>query len=377
MQNPLKTTYVCTMMLTHGCNLNCVYCFEKFKDARKNMTFETAQYIINKEVQKFHDAHREGQLKFDFFGGEPLLRFSLIQQVCMWAWEQNFPVPITFSITTNGTLLDENKKDWLRQHKDKIRLIMSVDGMDDTQGANRGCHINMDAMTFLFETWPDTHVKATASKESIHSFGEGIVYWLKQGKQVEASFGVGVDWNKEDAAAYKRALEIVGDYCLEHMDIKPMGILMYPYTRLLEPLCNQIPPLNCGIERSMILYDYDGKEYPCHLFLPIVHGDKDVKGYLNTISWKTPERFWEGDCKKCELRQICRTCYGFNYTQRGDVANRDKRLCNMLLAEAQIGSQFQINYYMKLSTNRELTTEELLYLQAALVCYEKFKNFSF
>lgn len=110
MQNPLKTTYVCTMMLTHGCNLNCVYCFEKFKDARKNMTFETAQYIINKEVQKFHDAHREGQLKFDFFGGEPLLRFSLIQQVCMWAWEQNFPVPITFSITTNGTLLDENKK---------------------------------------------------------------------------------------------------------------------------------------------------------------------------------------------------------------------------------------------------------------------------
>ena len=47
------------------------------------MTFETAQYIINKEVQKFHDAHREGQLKFDFFGGEPLLRFSLIQQDCI------------------------------------------------------------------------------------------------------------------------------------------------------------------------------------------------------------------------------------------------------------------------------------------------------
>lgn len=36
------------------------------------MTVETAQQIINKEVKRFYESNKEGQLKFDFFGGEPL-----------------------------------------------------------------------------------------------------------------------------------------------------------------------------------------------------------------------------------------------------------------------------------------------------------------
>ncbi|MBR1923278.1 MAG: hypothetical protein IJ838_05975 [Paludibacteraceae bacterium] len=47
-----KTSYICTLMLTHGCNLNCVYCFEKHKNPRNRMSLETAQRIVTLQNAK-------------------------------------------------------------------------------------------------------------------------------------------------------------------------------------------------------------------------------------------------------------------------------------------------------------------------------------
>ena len=126
----------------------------------------------------------------------------------------------------------------------------------------------------------------------------------------------------------------------------------------------------------MAAYDVDGKAYPCHLFLPIVHG-KNIDNELSNIDFYDNERMFDEECRQCGMMQICRTCYGFNFIERNDVSKRDKTTCEMLLAEAQVISAFQVNYLMQKSKKHELTGEELLMLQAALKCYQTFKDFSF
>ncbi len=41
----IQTTRVCTLMITHICNLNCIYCFEKFKsnNPHDKMSIDTAK----------------------------------------------------------------------------------------------------------------------------------------------------------------------------------------------------------------------------------------------------------------------------------------------------------------------------------------------
>ena len=75
------------------------------------------------------------------------------------------------------------------------------------------------------------------------------------------------------------------------------------------------------------------------------------------------------------MLRICKTCYGFNYKDRGDVRKRDRRTCRMQLAEAQVVSDFQINWLMMESKRRQLSSLELFGLKGALKCRELFHDF--
>ena len=146
---------------------------------------------------------------------------------------------------------------------------------------------------------------------------------------------------------------------------------------LLEPYCNQPPKKNCGTGTTMVAYDWDGIPYPCHLFVPITHGRSEAVDELKEVDFFDDKRFLDDSCNGCKLQRVCKTCYGFNYRDRGDVRKRDFRVCKMMLVEAQVISAFQINYLMALRKERELNTFELTALQGAVRCYELYKDFSF
>ncbi len=79
----IKTTRVCTLMITHACNLNCVYCFEKFKSDKK-MTFEVATRVLKREFDEYKGDIDSERLAIELFGGEPLTNFELIRQIYEW-----------------------------------------------------------------------------------------------------------------------------------------------------------------------------------------------------------------------------------------------------------------------------------------------------
>ena len=117
--------------VTERCNLRCEYCcysghFEGHRaHANRSMSFEIAQKAV---FQHLHTRQKEDLCGVSFYGGEPLLEFDLIKKVVAFAEEEAKQVEkdLVFSITTNGTLLDDEKIHFLVDHK--FLILISLDG---------------------------------------------------------------------------------------------------------------------------------------------------------------------------------------------------------------------------------------------------------
>ena len=105
------------------------------------MSLNTAQKILNKEFEDFSNKDRlpSDRLAIEFFGGEPLLNFDLIQNIYEWTDSLNLTFPLIFQLTTNGTLFTDNMLHWFAERIEGFRIVVSIDGDDYMQYINRGC----------------------------------------------------------------------------------------------------------------------------------------------------------------------------------------------------------------------------------------------
>lgn len=126
------------LQVTQQCNLRCEYCaysgiYEGNRThANKNMDFETAKQAID-----FFLAHstENAESAIGFYGGEPLLRFDLIKKCVDYLEASVEGKKLQYVITTNGTLLTEDKMSFFVQHD--FSLSISLDGSKEEHDACR------------------------------------------------------------------------------------------------------------------------------------------------------------------------------------------------------------------------------------------------
>ena len=122
------------------CNLRCRYCF--YADEAENrsqasmglMSNETARLLLR---EAFRAVDEDGAISFAFQGGEPsVIGLDFFRRFTAMAREQKPPqVRLSFSIQTNGTLLDE---DWARFLAREGYLVgVSLDGFPELHNQNR------------------------------------------------------------------------------------------------------------------------------------------------------------------------------------------------------------------------------------------------
>lgn len=333
------------------------------------MTFETAQAILKQEFAEYaQTAQPQFRLAIELFGGEPLTNFPLIKSIYEWVKEVHPPFNYLFQITTNGTLLTDDIKQWLVERKENFRLVMSVDGTEAMQKQNRGCDIAKLPISFVKETWPQAYFKLTLSSETLPHYAEGVISLYEQGYRIASSLAEGQTWGKYDAEIYRQELQKIADYFMTHPDKQPEHPFNFLFMEYLEPrIHHKVPHKNCGAGTTIAMYDTDGTLYPCHLFLPMVHGQKEVKNDIKGVDWSDPQQLIDETCSICPAIKICKTCYGYNYAQRGSISKRDKGMCHLRLVEALTISQFQINYFTQ---KQDLSKEDLISLKAAVACYK-------
>lgn len=122
-----------TLCVTHNCNLRCSYCYAGRKFNRE-MDWQTAKTAIDFGIKEAIN-NKDDSFQIGFFGGEPLLEWDLIVKstdYCSNALRKTYkkkklPVPkLKKTLTTNVTLLNKQRSDWLKENNFFIGL--SIDG---------------------------------------------------------------------------------------------------------------------------------------------------------------------------------------------------------------------------------------------------------
>ena len=363
--HPARRT--CMLLVTHACNLNCVYCYEKFKDDR-GMSFSMAKSIIEKEIDLVKQSDKFAELEVDFMGGEPLVNFSLIRDVVEWMKAMSVGVPFVFFFNTNGTLLDDEKKSWLRLNRQYVYAGLSYDGSLDSQNGNRGTHKYAIDVEFFRDNWPRQPLKMTVSKSSVQTMADDVIGLLKRGCRVDASLAQGVDWDVNDSHVLDLQMQKLAQFYLKNPNVVPDSFMSSPLRGFNNP-SKDIPKF-CGSGTYMTTYDVDGRQYPCHMFTPLVLGPRALTTVNCALS--TQKYFTDEACRDCLYRQWCGTCHGFNYKDRGDVSSRDKAWCNLVPVIVKNLCEFQIAYYdLK---HDELADDDFEHLNALLECHNAIKD---
>lgn len=360
-----KNPRICKLVVTYSCNLNCAYCFEKFKsnDPQKHMSPEVAQKAILRELAIVENGNFDG-LSINFFGGEPLICFDTIKQVCEWVWSLDTPVRIMISVTSNGILLTDDKKAWFQLYKDKISLSLSVDGYNPSQLLNRGCTLEQIPIEFAKEIWPKKHFIMTVSPSTVSNYAKDFIALSRHGYKLDARAANGVNWTLDTIKIYEEQLNIIGSFYLENQEYSPNPFFLRSFTDQLAEQCDYF----CGAGHHIGAYDYSGKCYPCHMFMPIVWGE-DISDKLVNIDFEHPLAGGQDpECAACPLVKCCPTCVSDNLQYCGDPAKREKSGCEILKAEIRAISAFQIKYYM--NKKDSLSRDELVKLKAAYEIYQ-------
>lgn len=353
-------------IVTYSCNLQCVYCYEP-KKLVKTMSIDSARRIVKNAIDDVED--RYDGIRIQFMGGEPLMQFPLIKEVCEWLWSLNLRKPIVdISAPTNGTLLNAEMREWFASHKDRFVLGLSFDGTRMMQNKNRSSSSESIDLEFFKKTWPKQGVKMTVSPETIGFFYDGIKYLYEVGfEYVEANLAYGdyLGWNANHIRILNRELDKLVGYYIDNPAINRITLMDIPVWEILN---NNFAFSACGCGRDIVCYDYNGRTYPCHIFSPITIGE-DMANKACDLDFIKIEQNNKSACVNCVLRKLCLKCYGINYRDRGD--------CN---AQSPFGcAQFKQYFYANCKLQRNLAinngdTQKLSLINEVIKVITKSKN---
>lgn len=324
------------LILTEGCNLACSYCFEHCK-TNKQMSFDTAKQIIDAEML-LDDGTDE--CRFTMFGGEPFLEIELIKQIYNYIESNiyNWHKKVIIFVNTNGTLIDEKTKEWLRGRKEHIYCGISLDGTREMHNINRSNSFDKIDLEFYKECWPKQTVKMTVSKETLPFLAEGVIFIHEKGFECGCTFAYGIEWNDKLVETLREQLEILVDYYTLNPQLNLCQILDIDLAGILKEHSKSLK--RCGAGELMKAYDTNGLLYPCHTFSPVGLGDAARK----FVNYKLPVSEIEDEerCLECEYYLICPTCYGVNYIYTGDISKRSKWLCQFFKLCVQASAIIQL-----------------------------------
>lgn len=127
--------------VTEQCNLRCKYCIYSgnYYYERKHSTNKMSSEIALKSIDFFFEHNKKANdIIIGFYGGEPLINIKLIKECVEYAKAKNKNKKMFFTITSNGTLFNDNIIDFLINNK--IGLAISLDGPKEIHDRYRVNH---------------------------------------------------------------------------------------------------------------------------------------------------------------------------------------------------------------------------------------------
>jgi uncharacterized protein len=317
--------------VAHDCNIRCEYCFAaqgNFEGERLLMPLEVGKSALDFLVAR---SGSRRQLEVDLFGGEPLMNWEVCKALVFYGkeLEQAHNKVIRFTITTNGTLLDDEKIAFINEHFHNV--VLSIDGRKEINDAIRPT-INgkgtYDLIVPKFKKLVDTrgnksyYIRGTFTRHNL-DFDRDVVHLADLGfkeTSVEPVVGEPTDnfsIRLEDLPQIFESYDRLANEMVTRLKT-PKAFNFFHFTIDF----NQGPCLikrvsGCGAGSEYLAITPEGDIYPCHQF---VGNDAFKIGNIldNTFHGEVTSDF---HLAHVENKEVCKTCWAKYYCSGGCHAN--------------------------------------------------------
>ncbi len=317
--------------IAHDCNLRCSYCFAgtgEYMGKRSLMSLEVGKAAIDFLIAA---SGNRRNLEIDFFGGEPLMNFKVVEDIVTYAREKekesgkNF----RFTLTTNVLLLDKAKRDYINATMDNV--VLSLDGRksvnDDVRkrvdGSGSYERILPIAKAMVQERGEKSYyIRGTFTRKNL-DFGEDVLHLADEGfeqisvEPVVAASGTGLDIREEDLeTAFKEYERLAQIYVDRRAEGKWFNFFHFMVDLEGGP-CVAKRLRGCGSGTEYMAVTPEGELFPCHQFV----GQKEFQmgDVFEGLSGNpVREEFLEANVY---TKPQCRECWAKFYCSGGCAAN--------------------------------------------------------
>lgn len=317
--------------IAHDCNLRCSYCFAgtgEYMGHRSLMSLEVGKKAIDFLIE---NSGNRRNLEVDFFGGEPLMNFDVVKGIVEYAREKekesnkNF----RFTITTNGILLDEEKRAYINENMHNV--VLSLDGRKEINDEVRkriDGKGSYDRILPLIKKMVDErgekdyYVRGTFTRKNL-DFGADVLHLADLGfdqisvEPVVAAKDSGLDIRNEDLKAVCDEYERLAK---EYVDRRKNG-QWFNFFHFMIDLeggpCIAKRLRGCGSGTEYLAVTPEGELYPCHQF--VGHKEFNLGNVFDGLNGN-PIREIFSDTNVYTKPQ-CNSCWAKFYCSGGCAAN--------------------------------------------------------
>lgn len=335
--------YSACLNLTDSCNLACVYCF--VQQQPNFMTFQIAKdgvdwlaANLNWWREYIHDPQFKGSITY--FGGEPTLMWDEIIVPLTAYIKETYPDCFDLTITTNGTLLNEERIKFL--YDNQIYPLLSIDGVKEVQDYNRpmrdgssGFDKLIEIIPVLLHYFPYTTFRMTLIPDTLDKFFES--YCFAENIGFQSIFFCPNDREQWDDNAikmleqqidlimarrlinYSNGIENIFSSQIDNgfIDVLSTDILKYNHLKLDTQIARSV--FRCGLGTVGISIGYDGSLYGCQeqdsrtkniFYIGNIYKNIDIDKHINLLSTYHQKAEMSNNinkslCKECILKTRC------------------------------------------------------------------------
>lgn len=329
-ERPTVVKALC-LHIAHDCNLACRYCFAgegEYHGRRAVMSYEVGKQALDFLVA--NSGHRRN-LEVDFFGGEPLMNWQVVEDLVHYGreLEKAHDKHFRFTVTTNGLLLNDEIMEFCNREMDNV--VLSLDGrkeVHDRMRPTRSGKGSYDLIVPKFQKFVKsrgqkkyfvrgtyTHYNLDFSKDVLHMADLGFTQLSAE--PVVASPEDDYAIREEDLPRLFKEYDSLAAEMVRRKR-EGRGFSFFHFMIDLEGgPCVAKRLAGCGSGTEYMAVTPWGDLYPCHQFV----GTEEMK--MGNVWDGVQSQEIQKKFKSCNVysREACRNCFARYYCSGGCAAN--------------------------------------------------------
>ena len=311
-----------TFSMTTDCNYECLYCYQK--KAKDYLEVDTAKKAID-----FFSPYMLPDCSINFYGGEPLLAFDRMKETVAYLKNKSDETEKQFeySITTNGSLIDEDVLRFLDENQ--FTVLLSFDGLAQEMERKKGSFAPLVSVMQKILRCSSAAIETNSvfTKRTVPYLSESIRFIVESGvPSVNLSVSSLSSWDDYSLEKLEEEMSNLRKYCVSFYR-KTGNIPVVEFRPSPKPCI-----FGCLAGKDRMALSPDGKLWGCCLFLDYFNSRKDTRNFMKycfgslSSFVKNHERIYpsyldnyaylgmdhfstpEGFCALCDELEDCAVC---------------------------------------------------------------------